>query len=473
MTLPTTVSTSVHKAIPIRLKRLLAILAGALFACWPAFYNRYPLLYSDSLDYIGEGRFIARALFMHQLSFYAIRSEIYSFGIYLMHWNLSPWPIVAVNALLTSYVVWLVVRSIVPGHDLLCFLGLMAFLSLLSSISWYVSFIMPDILGGVLYLCIYLLVFARDTLSKAERWSLAPIAWWAIAAHSTHLLLAIGLCLLLALLPLFRWRPIVPRARALAEVAGIVALAAGSLLALHTYFYRTPSLDGRRPPYLMARILSDGPGAWYLQTHCAKLNWAICSYLDHMPKDTDDFLWDDNGVWDLANEATHKRLLQEEMPLVRATLVAYPGAQFSKSLANFGNQLNDFGVDSFENQDWMEDALNHAMPTSHASYLQSLQAHNAVPSHRFTSIQRWVVFASIAGLVVVLPLVWRRQPRLLGLAIVLIPAVLANAFVTGVLSTVDPRYQARVIWLIPLLAALAVLSLRRKAPADCANIAHS
>jgi hypothetical protein len=224
----------------------------------------------------------------------------------------------------------------------------------------------------------------------------------------------------------------------------------------------------------MARILADGPGARYLETHCATLNWAICANLQHMPKDTDDFLWDDNSVWGTASEDTQQRLLREEMPLVRATLVAYPREQFSQSLANFGNQLNDFGVDSFDNGTWMEADLRKQMSVaSHAAYLQSLQARNAVPSHLFTEIQRWVVIASALGLAALLPLVWRRQPRLLGLAVVLVPAVVANAFITGVLSTVDPRYQARVIWLIPLLAALAVLSLRRNPPADSTNLAHS
>jgi hypothetical protein len=35
--------------------------------------------------------------------------------------------------------------------------------------------------------------------------------------------------------------------------------------------------------------------------------------------------------------------------------------------------------------------------------------------------------------------------------------VVLNAFLTGVLSIVDERYQCRVIWLIPLLAGVFVL----------------
>jgi hypothetical protein len=61
----------------------------------------------------------------------------------------------------------------------------------------------------------------------------------------------------------------------------------------------------------------------------------------------------------------------------------------------------------------------------------------------------------IAGLT---PLLWRRHSRgLPGLALVVFSMVVLNAFLTGVLSIVDERYQCRVIWLIPLLAGVLVL----------------
>src|SRR5579859_5152402 len=92
-----------------RLRYALAILLGALLLAWPALLNRYPLLYPDSVSYLQDGRAIARALILHQLDgFEAMRSEFYSLGIFSFHWNLTPWPIVALNALLTSWVLWLV-----------------------------------------------------------------------------------------------------------------------------------------------------------------------------------------------------------------------------------------------------------------------------------------------------------------------------------------------------------------------------
>src|ERR1017187_814746 len=78
-----------------------AVLLGALLLAWPAFYNGFPLLYPDSMTYLGDGPVVARALFLHQFSdYYGMRSFFYSLGILPLHWNLTPWPIVALQCLL-------------------------------------------------------------------------------------------------------------------------------------------------------------------------------------------------------------------------------------------------------------------------------------------------------------------------------------------------------------------------------------
>jgi len=62
----------------------------------------------------------------------------------------------------------------------------------------------------------------------------------------------------------------------------------------------------------------------------------------------------------------------------------------------------------------------------------------------------------------------RWPSRLVSLAVLIVFVVIANAAVTGILSNVDDRYQGRVIWLLPLLAGLLLLTWvdqRRKARA--------
>src|ERR1035437_7012470 len=172
-----------------------AVLLGALLMAWPALYNGYPLIYPDSLSYLESGRPVARALFLHSFSdYYGGRSFIYALVILPFHWNITPWPIVALQALLTAYVIWLVVRSLLLRQTVTHYLFLVVPLTLFTGLGWVVGLIMPDILGSVLYLSIYLLVFAPETLSRAERMTVVPIAFWAAASHVTHLILAAGLC---------------------------------------------------------------------------------------------------------------------------------------------------------------------------------------------------------------------------------------------------------------------------------------
>ena len=184
----------------------------------------------------------------------------------------------------------------------------------------------------------------------------------------------------------------------------------------------------------------------------------LCSRLPALTDDENDFLWSSTGVLATTTPAEQKQLRREEMPLALATLRTYPSAQFRVSARNAWQQLLYFDLDSFDQSSWMESALPSVLPGSAARYSRTLQVHSALPTERFSQIARWT--AGTAALVVLLALCRPRRflPEPLSrLAAVLLPALVLNAIVTGVLSGLDARYQARVIWLLPLLALLIVL----------------
>ncbi len=436
-----------------------AVLLGALFMAWPAFYNGFPLLYPDSMTYIDDGRIVARAVFLHQFSdYYGMRSFFYSLGILPLHWNTTLWPVVALQCLLAAFVLWLVLRSIAPRHTILPYLVLVLLLSLFTGMSWYAALIMPDILGPLLYLSIYLLAFARETLSRWERIFLYAIAWWAVTSHATHLLLAAGLCMILALLLAFDRRAFRRRVLPVLEVAAMVALAAAAQLALHGYLYGQPSLNGDRPPFLTARIIADGPGRWYLEKHCGELKWVICGHVHSLPGDPDQFLWGEDGIYQKASEEESRRLAREEIPFVLATLRAYPREQIFRSAANFWGQLTAFGFEDLGASSWVLEEFGTVVPRAQSSYEKSLQAQDALPLDLLKSIQFWAVMASLAVMAVLAPLLWRRHSsRMAGLSVVIVSMVVANALVTGPLSMVEDRFECRVIWLAPLLAGMCAL----------------
>jgi hypothetical protein len=440
-----------------------AITAGAIALCWPAFYNRYPLLFPDSLSYISDGALVARALFLHQLSQeYGMRSLIYSLGILPFHWTITPWPIVALHAVITALMLWLVVRSILPRNPAPYYLAIVLALSTLTSTSWYVSLIMPDILGPALYLAIYLLVFARETLSNPERIAVSIIACWAVASHATHLMLGGLICA--ALIVLLAFKPLRHRIRGIAEVAAILLIAAFAQIALNAYLYSQSVLDSRRPPYLMARVLGDGTGRDYLQQHCSQLKWVICDSVQNLPHTDDEFLWAEGSIWSTATAEKQQELRREEMPLVLATILAYPRQQFAKSLDNSWQQLTNFDVNDFDSNTWMDASLDEVLPGAKTPYSRSLQSRSALPEDRFSTIHYWTVVVSLLIVLASLPFLWSNI-RLRSLALIVLPVVLANGVLTAVLSDLDGRYQSRVVWLIPLLAALMLahhISLARQ-----------
>ena len=69
------------------------------------------------------------------------------------------------------------------------------------------------------------------------------------------------------------------------------------------------------------------------------------------------------------------------------------------------------------------------------------------------------MLAAVAAVVLLL-----RRRRLLLLGGTIAVGVLLNAAVTGILSEAVDRYQARIIWLVPFLAALALLNAQDPAP---------
>jgi hypothetical protein len=446
-----------------------AVLVAAFVMTWPALYNRYPLLYPDSMSYLEDGRLVAQALFLHKFSAeYGGRSFIYCLGILPFHWNVTPWPIVPLNALLTAYVIWLVVRSILPRQTVTRYLALILPLSFFTGLGWFVSLIMPDILGPVLYLSMYLLVFARESLSRAERVTLILIAWWAVASHVTHLILAGGFCVLLLALLVFQ-RSMRRWLGGIAEVAMIVLIAAAAHLALHTYLYGEPSLNGKRPPFLMARVIVDGPGRSYLQQHCGEIKLVICNYLPVMPNDANQFLWNLDGIWQGASPATKERLRQEEVPFVLATVRAYPREELFVSAANFWDQLMSFGLWDYRPNRWVSDVFDRVLPGTRWHYLETRQAQGALPHEFPISAQNWALMTSLVLIGTLMPFIWRRRThRVVGLTAVIVFMVIANALVTGVLANVEDRYQSRVIWLLPLLAGVFVLEwLDHRTRRDC------
>jgi hypothetical protein len=437
-----------------------------LLFCWPSLWNGYPLLIPDCITYVGSGRH-AILLFLgdRTVSNQYLRSPIYSAGIYPFHLGVTAWPVIAMQALLAAWILWLVVRSLCTQRSLTVYLSLAVVLSALSTIAWFVSLLMPDILGPILYLCLYLLVFATQTLKRWETVLVALIVLWTVPSHGTHILLALALCVLLGLLWAIRWQPLQNHGAALLKSACLVLLSLLAQVAVNARIYDHASLLGPGPPYLTARLVADGPAQAYLKEHCGTLHWILCKHVDHLPWDEENFLWATDGIYQTSTPQEKQEISAEEFPLLIGTLRSHPRQQAVRSWHNFTLELTDFGPDdTTSNNPWMNVWLDRIFPGESARYRASRQFRDALQRRFFRNLQQSVAALSAMVILLLLPSAWRSRQeifigRLLGLTAVVLFTVLANAALTGIVSAQASRYQGRIAWLLPMLACLMAWQL--------------
>jgi hypothetical protein len=185
----------------------------------------------------------------------------------------------------------------------------------------------------------------------------------------------------------------------------------------------------------------------------------MCEFVQNLPTNTDDFLWDADGIWRTAPPQTQARILRQESSFAMAVVRAYPRQQLATSLKAFLRQLTSFDISNDANP-WLAQEVEVGLPGQRPFYERSRQAQNTLPSELLSTIQNWTIAATLLVLCVLAPFLWkRRSARLMGLAATIFAILLGNAFVTAVLSEVDDRYQDRVIWLLPLLTGLAIVEL--------------
>ena len=436
---------------------------------WPAFLNRWPLIFPDTAAYLDDGREVAAA-FLHRLPqpIFWMRSPLYAIVIFPFHLDRTLWPIILLHALCVATTLWLVMRVLLPDPEL-PYLGIVAALSLITGLSWTTCLVMPDVLGPIAYLSLVMLASAYDRLTLAQRTLVTTLTLWSISAHMTHLMIAAAVCLLLALLSFLpRHHPLVPRSGAI-RAALVFGAAVLLQFAVNSWLYQRPTLFGiGRPPYLLARLTADGPARSVLTSDCATNPhaWALCPFVNNISNDSDIFLWDEDGVLAHATPAQAHQMAREETRLLFATLLRHPLEQTRISLTNVSRQLIGFGLKDFSNSPDTDLDLEDIVPGAGARYRSTRQFANTMPTTLFTRMQNISIFAAIVFLCATLPRSWSHLSDTLRVLIVVsLLAILANALLTGALSEVDPRYQVRVAWLIPFLASL-VLVARKRVPAS-------
>ena len=414
----------------------------------------------------------------------AARSPYYGVFLYTLAHRGTLWTLTIVQALCCAWLAFLLWRSMAspqaPGWT---YYAMMAALAAGTSLPWVAGFAVPDIFAAVLAMAVTLIFLHRDQLRRWEFWGVWGLILASVVFHSSHLLIALGL---IATGLLIGWMAKAPW-RTQKHSAGMVLGACAAAMVLSwiysTAIQQTTGDEFRRPPFLIARVLADGPGRAYLRYSCAKgADWEICRFKDLPLNKSDDILWSSKkelGVFNRSNYDQRVRMEKQEFSFVLHTIEYDPWGQFSASMGNWNAQFMRFWVDDplrkpgafLKHKYWGATNLVGLMrgvgPCGKLGELcePKITITQLAAVDEKVLIGALILFAIAACQKLGYRRVWtglewsRPSDRAVAATLMIAAAIVINAAVCGIFSGPFPRYQARVIWLFPLDALLLCIAV--------------
>jgi hypothetical protein len=469
------------KDISVHFTTFTIILAMTVLFLLPALDNGFPFWYPDASEYVG-GYGLTHVNPSRSI-YYILFTRIFDVPILVPSttswtpWNVkgwSPWPSVVLQSLITAWVIWRFASALFNLNTAFPLVLLALLLVFGTSLPWFVGQIMPDIFTSLMILALALLCFPPDNLSRVTRILLILLVGAAVMFHQANLPVALWTLPGLGLCAFLGWRPSKPFRRSLfASGIGLLTLGVVALVAANLASGRF-GFSGNGSVFLLARFIEDGTALSYLEKACPQRRFSVCAYLDelrsyrpimrvipgcpafHTSRGAH-FLFegplDKLGGW-RAEEA-------EASAIVAGTFLTDPLTQFRASANDglrllFSFDIGD-GLCAYPEELWAIDSVFG--PVVYAHYRRSKQIRNALLDRLdlLNYIQAAVLVASALVLIGFLVRGPRERPRAFFPSLSVIVLVVGNAFTLGALSGPDTRYQSRVIWLVPLLAACVLL----------------
>jgi hypothetical protein len=440
---------------------LLRLVVAGLITCAVAAYNRFPITFPDSGNYLDN----AIALVHGREPWFFLRPVTY--GVFLMPFSRAQtlWLLPLAQGILAVAVIDLALRTAGLSLSTGRFLALIAGLSLLTSLPWFSGQIMPDIFTGLVILLCYVVVWG-GTLPRWQGRATSLVLAGAIATHLSHLplyalLSAASLAGLALGNPAERsWASL---GRAAARAAVPLLLAGAFLAGSNWLFHRRLVLSRSSSLFALAHLVGTGAAQRYLASACGTHAYSLCAERDSMVASSDWFLW--------AAAGTRKRhepelargdstFLIEARAIVSGAVRQEWPALLALGLRNTPRQLALFEIQPGEHRfsPPVQETMRRLGPATLRRYLTSREVSGSLPVEAASRVQYVVAAVGVMALVLSLGVLRGRRASLLrALLGTIVLGIVINAFLTASLSSVQARYQSRVMWLVPLAGAAGAL----------------
>ncbi len=369
---------------------------------------------------------------------------------------LAFWPVLVAQSAITIWTVALTLRAHRHGKRPLLLLGVIAALSLVSTLPWLASILLTDIFCGTGVLALYLLLMRPETLSPRERIGFVALVAIAAATHSATFAVLLGLLAAAICLRMTGRTRI-----ALATIGrGAAALALGAALVFAADYAVAGRLAWTPGGFALSfgRMLQDGIVNKYLDAHCPNQKLTLCAYKDRLPRDADQWFWGSPLFDQLGRFAG----LGKEMETIAVgSVVDYPLLQLETAAAATVRQLVAVHTgEGVVTSIWHTyGIIERFTPQLVPAMRGARQQQGGISFAAINAAQYPLALLSMALLPAIIAFAARKRlPAATGeLAATVALAILANAVVCGAFSNPHDRYGARIVWLAIFAAVMALL----------------
>jgi len=420
------------------------LLGSALFSIG-AVWNKAPILFYDSINYITDG-LNGRYVSIRMVT-YPLFVKITSFS------GLSLWGTLLAQNLMLSFLLWrmqidLTKKVTVAGFMLICALSALVFGG-----TWIQSQIMADAMTPVCVLSFILILLPSTRTLSYELMIWATFAISALS-HASHLIILSLAFITITAMSRFVRTP---------QFAFQIKKTGGILVAI---FLLSPLINKAATgdfipvqssqPHLLARLIETGIIDRLLSEKCGEKKYIFCANKPIPETEANDFLWGNHGMM---RGNTYRNVDNPEYAIViRDSFRYYPMAIFLADLRSFFSQLVHYKLgDRLNTIEMREQILFIIMydPLGFAAFSKAKQIEGKL---HFTWPNRLLITSFVLMFLILLSRRFRetllKDKRKYWAFMILVVYVISNAAVCASLSNVRDRYQARVVWLLPTLLFL-------------------
>lgn len=431
------------------LKFIIFVFLGTLCLMADAFYNGFPIVYSDTSTYIASG-FELETPFDRPIT-YGLFLRLFSLN------GLSLWFVIFFQGLILSYLIFLLVRLVTDGKSFLKF-GLLTIilLSLFTGVSWTVSQIMPDIFTSIALLCATLLLlgtFKRSTLIL-----LYVLFFISVGMHLSHILL-----FALMLIIIFGLRNfILPKQDYPKRNFKIITL---FLLTIASVVTMGSAISKSKHVFFMGAMVEHGIVKNYLNDYCDTKQFKLCTYKDSLPDRAYKFVWDKKspfykiGGW--------KETKNEFNKIIYGTLTEpkYIVMHIKESFKATLRQLTLFSIGD-GNGSFLEETLLYERVSKYFShdlttYSSSKQNQSRLDSLNFFNslFQITIVLCLLLIIFLLIKFSTALNRHIKIISILFFIGIILNAWDCGTFANAIDRLGCKMIWLLPFTTIILLLKI--------------